>query len=176
MSTVTPFSADDCKRVFEHIVVNLLRSNSQTKLYRALRQHNYHTHDPSVYATLLDDQIKTMTYTVSNTTEILEPFNTNLVLVLRDFIKYKTSINEPIPLTLDGWLAVTPEDFYSYQISGYYPFQPPPPTSTSTSATGTTSLVTTRAPDAVTEFKKGIKRDPSLFPELKHEHQWDSYN
>jgi len=31
------------------------------------------------------------------------------------------------------------------------------------------------ARDPLTEFKKGIKRDPSLFPILKDEKQWDTW-
>jgi hypothetical protein len=34
----------------------------------------------------------------------------------------------------------------------------------------------TRSRDAVADFKRGIKRDPSQFPILKDDKQWDGWN
>ena len=45
----------------------------------------------------------------------------------------------------------------------------------SAAATSTPAGTTIRPRDPVTEFKKGIKRDPSSFPKLSKEEDWDDY-
>ena len=70
------------------------------------------------------------------------------------------------------WLAVDQDEFNTFRLdydeNDYTP---------STSASPVASLSAKSAPtvDPVREFKRGIKRDPTLFPELKDLKQWDAW-
>ena len=70
------------------------------------------------------------------------------------------------------WLTVDQDEFNTccldYDENDYTP---------STSASSVVSPLAQNAPtiDLVREFKRGIKRDPTLFPELKDLKQWDSW-
>lgn len=80
-------------------------------------------------------------------------------------------------LTPDDWLAVTADSFDDYQGSSHLiffnPNQPsaglPPPVAATLQTT-----VAQVAPD-VLAFKRGIKRDQSLFPVYKEERDWDDW-
>jgi hypothetical protein len=48
--------------------------------------------------------------------------------------------------------------------------------SPSPSNPGTPAASSTHARDAVADFKRGIKRNPSQFPILKDDKQWDGWN
>ena len=81
------------------------------------------------------------------------------------------------PLTPDDWLAVTEEEFDDYQGSSNLIFFDPsrpaaglPPTVAATLQ----STIGQVAPE-VLAFKRGIKRDQSLFPVYKEEKDWDDW-
>ena len=58
-------------------------------------------------------------------------------------------------------------------MSGNYLFLTPPSSSTTVAGIRTTSVIPHTCDD-LTDFKHGIKWDPSLFPEFHHEKQWDN--
>jgi hypothetical protein len=89
------------------------------------------------------------------------------------FVRYRSAQSMPIG---DTWTSITQEEFDEYLVSPAY----------DGTIFGTSSSVSnhdlpaapgsTRPRDPVADFKKGIKRDPSQFPILKEDKQWDNWN
>jgi hypothetical protein len=87
------------------------------------------------------------------------------------FIRHHANEDNPIG---DNWNDITREEFNTYRVgpsfNGTILGDP------SASNPGIPSAPSTRARDAVADFKRGIKRDPLQFPILKDEKQWDGWN
>jgi hypothetical protein len=95
--------------------------------------------------------------------------------VLRAFIAFiRHRANEDNPIG-DNWNGITrEEEFNTYGVGPSFNgtiFGDP-----SASNPGIPSAPSTRARDAVADFKRGIKRDPSQFSILKDNKQWDGWN
>jgi hypothetical protein len=79
---------------------------------------------------------------------------------------------ETTPIIDDEWKKITSGEFNDYRIGMMY-------TSTQVDSTGTTAAATmirsklTHARDAMSDFKKGIRRDALAFTVYKDEKQWD---
>ena len=165
--------------MFDHIITKVMGHTANTKLYKTLKAYNYHQYSPTELVSLDDSQIAALRHKPS-AKDAEEPLSTqyfNSLRAFRDFIKYRGAIGQPIPLTFEGWTSITSTEYDEYRISGYFPYQPPPPSALTTVPSGapTVPSPTVRTLDPVAEFKKGIKRDPSSFMELKHERQWDAF-
>jgi hypothetical protein len=87
------------------------------------------------------------------------------------FIRYRAAQDNPIG---DKWNEITKAEFDTYRVGPSYngtifgsPLARNP---------GTPAASSTHARDAVADFKRGIKRDPSQFPTLKDEKQWDNWD
>jgi hypothetical protein len=86
------------------------------------------------------------------------------------YIRYRGTQPDPIG---DDWPDVTQVEFDLYRITPLFNgtiFGNP--MSTTTGGSAASSAGTPR--DPVADFKRGIKRDPSQFPTLKDEKQWDN--
>jgi hypothetical protein len=97
-----------------------------------------------------------------------------LLSIIPSFILFKRSKGEKINEA--DWINVTADEFQEYRaspdfidmrtgVTGIAPGIPP---------TGPPTFQRTR--DPVYEFKRGIKRDPSQFPVLKDDKQWDTWH
>jgi hypothetical protein len=88
------------------------------------------------------------------------------------FIRYRAAQDNPIG---DNWNEITKvEEFDTYCVGPSFNgtiFGSP-----SVNNPGTPSASSTHARDAVADFKRGIKRDPSHLPILKDDKQWDGWN
>jgi hypothetical protein len=88
------------------------------------------------------------------------------------FIRHRANKDNPIG---DSWNAdITREEFNMYCVGPSFNgtiFGDP-----SASNPGIPSALSTRAHDAVADFKRGIERDPLQFPILKDDKQWDGWN
>jgi hypothetical protein len=87
------------------------------------------------------------------------------------FIRHRANEDTPIG---DNWNEITREEFSTYQVGP--PFNGTIFGSPSPSNPGTPAASSTHARDAAADFKRGIKRDPSQFPILKDDKQWDGWN
>ena len=108
------------------------------------------------------------------------------LVALQGFARSRAAALRQDQLKPGDWLLATEEEFDQYLGSLNSP-PPPPVTSTSTITTPLPSSVpapTTTPPavpyvapppSAVSSFKRGIKRDQSLFPVLKDEKDWDDW-
>jgi hypothetical protein len=95
--------------------------------------------------------------------------------ILRAFIAFiRHGANEDNPMG-DNWNEITRDEFSTYRVGPSFNgtiFGSPSPSNPGTPAASST----THACDAVADFKRGIKRDPSQFPILKDDKQWDGWN
>jgi hypothetical protein len=87
------------------------------------------------------------------------------------FIRYCAAQDNPIG---DKWNEITKAEFDTYRVGPSFNgtiFGSP-----SVNNPGIPAASSTHARDAFTDFKRGIKRDPSQFPILKEDKQWDGWN
>ena len=114
--------------------------------------------------------VSTFTYKESNKKIELPKGHQTLLVILAHFNKFKRK--DGASFKAIDWLAVDQDEFNTFRLdydeNDYTP---------STSASPVASLSAKSAPtvDPVREFKRGIKRDPTLFPELKDLKQWDAW-
>ena len=114
--------------------------------------------------------VSTFAYKESNKKIELPKGHQTLLVILAHFNKFKRK--DGASFKAIDWLAVDQDEFNTFRLdydeNDYTP---------STSASPVTSSSAKSAPtvDPVREFKRGIKRDPTLFPELKDLKQWDSW-
>jgi hypothetical protein len=102
------------------------------------------------------------------------------ILIITSFVIHKRSLGHPV--LQEDWLLITTEEFQTYRTSPDFI-----DISHGNGTTNTTQLQATSQPptgfagghrtrDTVYDFKRGIKRDPSQFPVLKDDKQWDLWN
>ena len=106
------------------------------------------------------------------------PFTSRMLLLLfQKFHRCRQAKN--LPYSVDAWTTeCTRNAFDAFRTStnewdpdAGIPFDKPSATSTSTPQSAT--IGATHTTDPVTTFEKGIKHDPTLFPSLKDQKQWD---
>ena len=131
------YTRANLEAMFDHILVNLFHQEKDNPLHKALIEQGLNHESPSVLANLSDLEIEGFKYLDENNNPLPVPIGKrNYLKVFRDFVRYKASLHEAIQDTYEGWMGINREDFYNYQVSGYYPFQPPPTASTTTVGSG----------------------------------------
>ena len=104
-------------------------------------------------------------------------YEEGLLEALKGFAAFKEA-HLGRPLTPPDWLAVTEEEFDEYQGSSnmifFNPNRPAAGLSPGTLAAVTQTTVAQVAPEVIA-FKRGIRRDQSLFPIYKDEKDWDDW-
>ncbi len=167
-------------KCLEHVLSNVLEQEADSPLCMAFKKAQVQ----SMFDLLAfsHENIDDLDYDKSDTEKNVKlPMSTkNLVRVFLFFLK------ESPPITNEECMAMTKEDFDLYRIdpskifiSGKSTPSPSPPApSSSSTRSGTSSTASTSSTSRYTPaelFKRGIKRDPSLFPVLKDERfndQW----
>jgi hypothetical protein len=98
----------------------------------------------------------------------LENGEIGLLKTFQAYIYYRDSINDAID-SYEKWLSITLEQFQRFRISKEW-FSISENTGKLITAP---SSNTSHSRDPTAEFKRGIKRDISMFPTLKQDKQWD---
>jgi len=88
------------------------------------------------------------------------------------YVTYRASGDHPID---DNWIGVTREDYGDFRIGPVYFSIWSGLGVTATGTFANPNTIAHSARDPLAEFKKGIKQDPSLFPTLRDEKQWDTW-
>ena len=166
-STLTPL-----QHVIQHVLV--LSPAAQTNLTAALDAD-----DRTAIVDLLDMNGQTLSalrYTVvTGDTPTAEALSPRVIGKIQAFLSFAVWLgrNGQHPGRDDAkWLALTAEQFIDYRMSEHY-ISMNNGWSTSSSTSTSTTLTTSR--DPVSEFRRGIKRDPNLFPTLRDDKHWDSW-
>ena len=163
--------------VSNHIINTVLDEPDDSPLYLALKERNYHTLSVLKLASMRPSVIEQLTYNDPDNNNIKTPlpeYLINTLLIFHDFILYLGTTGTVFTDKPDEWMALTKDEYDTYSISAYYPFQAPPTNSSRTAAVGASSL--RQPPDELAEFLRGMKRDPTLYTTLKHAKDWDSYH
>jgi hypothetical protein len=92
----------------------------------------------------------------------------SLLTAFLDFVDY-TQTTQANFTTLKEWMGITMDQFTKYRTSSQYTARQ---TSNATPHTGPVHT----PQNSLDDWKKGVKRDMTLYPSLKHNHQFDTWN
>ncbi len=159
-----------------HVLTNVLKQPSDSPLAQALDKAGIS--EINNLLTLDHQSRNVLTYEQDDSTVKPLPISyKNLIRVLKIFAYYCQDSSMPIK----DWTAVTKRDFDEFMTShaGLALSKKSSTFSISTHTPVIAPTPSTPAPkqkDLLSEFKKGIKRDASLFVVLKDLKQWDSWH
>jgi len=164
---MTPLTRKESKTAFHHILDNVLGYPDGSTLKEALRYDGIETIEDLVTITLPD--IDTLTYEDSGKKGTRSPVPKgprNVIRLFKYFVHYRQQSGPPI----SDWLAITADDFNNFRLHASVlsvsATQPPPSSASSAAPKYSPADL----------FKRGIKRDPSLFPTLKDEKYNDTWH
>ena len=176
------FSRQQAKAAFTHVLDNVLGKDDSSPLKRSLVKKGIE--DIFALSTIRPANVETLVYDKS-ATEPDEPVidaDKNLLMVFLSYISYARRNGNPLSDSSE-WTALNENDFDSYRIGPHFiPWQYHP-TSTAQAGTASTGMTTTASTSSTTSrytpaelFKRGIKRDPNVFPVLKEEKFNDAWH
>ena len=154
---------------FDHVMENVL---GRAVLRSALESEGIQ----DIYAllTLDEETIDALSHSdEEGTTSLPLPRgDRNLIKVFLGYYRYRSATGDPI----DDWLQVTEEGFNEFRLNpdAVTAGIPLPTGLSSANSTSTTTQAPKYSPAEF--FRRGIKRDPSLFPELKDERHNDAWH
>ena len=175
-------SKDDQEKVFLHVMGLMKDGNDGSgEICKTLRRNGIE--DIMGIFALTKQEIEDLEYKESNKKFRLLKGQHSMLCIISSFST--KHIRGGAPLKIMDWLMVTLAEFDDFRIiynpAEYFPPVPSiPGTSTSGISPGVPSGagVSSAAPrghDLVRDFKRGIKRDTTLFPMLKDSKQWDPW-
>jgi hypothetical protein len=119
---------------------------------------------------MMQDDINALDYEDEN--QVPSPAQ-NLLRILNAYHVYRYEKGDSIE---DGWTSIMPQEFNDFRVGVYTVIINPSPAGYARRRANATSTSTTPClRDPVADFKKGIKRDPTLFMDFKMECQWVSW-
>jgi hypothetical protein len=154
--------------ILDHLVLNVLEQSPDGDLKKAL-DFGAHTDYLSLIG-MSELDIRDLYYVENEAETHVLPGIKALVRVLQKYITYRAATGNPIGDTLEAWKNVTADDFNNFRASKEF-------LTTINSPTTAPSLTPApRKPVTPLElFKKGIKRDPTYFPELRDGKYFDDW-
>ena len=173
----------------EHILSTVFGLDDKSPLTKALKAEGV-TYI-SEFLTLDPSTIDSLTYVVEEkgkrSTVPVPKGHRRLITVFFDFVLYRKHQGTPVG---EDWISITAEEFDAFRISPEYllasrlgnggvaVFQAPTASQSMSLTPGTTtsSSNTSRTISDEDMFKRGIKRDQTLFPTLKDEKFHDSWH
>ena len=157
---------------FNHVTQNVLADPNITK---ALREDGIK--EIGVLISLSDAQVEDLTFldTDPNNPIVyrLKKGEIGLIKSFIHFVHYRDEIGNPIG---DDWRSITQDEFdqfrcntkYTRRFASLASLSSPAPSAPAT-VLASTPISSHSAPSPVDLFKRGIKRDPSVYPTLKDE-------
>jgi hypothetical protein len=156
---------------FTHILEEVFQLQDNEPLYKALITVGCNDIRHLINMSLED--IDALQYINDDNNEVPVPSHARALLrILKAYHIHRIDQGDPIG---DAWISITAEQFDSYRISSEYnlfSMGMMSPTGTTRRSTTAASPSQSRTRDPVSDFKKGIKRDPTLFPIFKLDKQW----
>ena len=161
----------NAKVVFDHILNVVLGRDNESGLKKALLKQGYN--EINHFCTLTNAVIESLDYDVEDDHDIdVTNGDKGMLVAFIDYIIHREQTGEPIG---DAWTDITPEDFDGFRTNvsciarvraqstgNYHPITPP------------VTFEKKKTPSDF--FVQSIKRDQSLFPELKSEAYYDSWH
>lgn len=161
------------RAALDHIITVVLDQDADGEIAQALEKHGVSS--PADLCNLSKDDISQLWYLDDEGEERpLTRGRANLLRIVKFFKAWKAS--EGNPIQDDEWGLITADEFTEYRFSNDCDRRTEglEPIDGSDKASMTTS--NPQQGNILHEFRKGIKRDPTLFPKLTDTKQWDSWN
>jgi hypothetical protein len=165
-----PFTREQQAQIKSHLFDQLFVETADGPIEKALKQNGFeYIHD---IMTMNRDKIRVLKYSTTTdgdtVTTDLNGSQRGKITSLQDFVISRAR-TKGSALTADEYLALTRDMYDNFRTDPNYM-----PTAQTGSAPPTQShLASSR--DPVSDFKRGIKRDVSLFPKLKADKGWDGW-
>lgn len=161
------------KVALDHIVLNLLDQDPQGELVDVLLQNGITS--PANLCNLSLEDIGQLWHTDATGKDTpLMKGRSNLLRILKYFKASHATAGNPIQD--DGWTTITPEEFTEFRFSDECEQRIEGLSQMTTSASGSAQRRNAANYSNLTEFRKGVKRDPALFPKLQDPRHWDSWH
>ena len=164
------FTRTEAKAAFTHVLDQVLGRGDGTPLKSALLAEDID--DVFTLVSLDEAAINSLRYDDNGASKALRLSDK---MLLKCFLQYVVVKNNEGELLTDGWTKITQTDFDEFRINPIHIAKntgTPTPTPAPTTPKGTTAL--SFSPADI--FRRGIKRDPTLFPILKDEKFNDSWH
>ena len=162
-------TAEEHKDVFAHVLKLIGESDDGTgEITKTLKDSNVNNILDLIN---LKSRVEQLHYKTGKTKVELSTGHKNLLTILSHY--HMTRRKNGASFRVLDWLQVDQEQFDEFRLD-YDPndYLPVPTTSAVNTSATTTSVPTN---DPVRDFNRGIKRDATLFPQLKDNKQWDSW-
>ena len=166
----------EAKVAFNHVLDNVLGRADGTPLKSALNSENIT--DIFQLCTLTDAVIDALEYMDTNINTLPIKVRLGDKMLLKVFLQYISMCHNNGRPIGDDWTQITQDDFDSFRIDPKYyapstshPLSSPPAASGTRSSTSTSHLL-----NPVELFRRGIKRDATLFPTLKDDKYHDIWH
>jgi hypothetical protein len=157
-----------------HVLENLFQFSGTNPLPLALAAAGYN--DIRQVITMTQTEIDALTYPDAANATISVPVPVPALAFLRILKAYHVYRHEEGDSIGDDWTSIMVEAFDTFRVDDYNVItSTSPPGYTPRRSGGAPPVVTPRQRDPVADFKKGIKRDPTLFLAFKMEKQWVSW-
>jgi Reverse transcriptase (RNA-dependent DNA polymerase) len=167
----------EAKAAFTHVLDTVLGRGDGTQLKTALTRDGFE--DIFAFSNMSQQDIDHLGFPDPNDASIILPINRGdigLVQCFIDFILHKEQSGSPI----DDWTALQASEFDAFRISPVYIAARRNPTAPAMGGSAPTATApatpTSRSLSSVEIFRRGIKRDPTLFPTLKDEKFNDNWH
>jgi hypothetical protein len=171
-SDTMPFTREQGKAALKHILFTLMNQPDNGPIVKSLAKAMIESVED--LGSLIETDIENFSF-ITTTGEDPIAIGPGQRGILRAFsiafIRYRAAQDNPIH---DNWNGLTKEEFDTYRVGPS--FNGTIFGKASVNNPGISSGPSTHAREAVAEFKRGIKRDPSHFPILKNYKQWDGWN
>jgi hypothetical protein len=164
----------EAKVAFDHVLDNVLGRADGTPLKSALNGENIT--DIFQLCTLTDAVIDEMEYMDANISPLPIKVRLGDKMLLKIFLKFiSMRHNDGSPIG-DDWTQITQDEFDSFRIDPKYHALSPSQTLSSLPAGSGTRSSTSHLLNPVELFRRGIKRDATLFPTLKDDKYHDIWH
>ena len=166
-----PLTRQAQKDAYKHIITNVLGRDATSPLRLSLDRAG--VEDIGDLMSLTDTDIDNLNFDRS-ATEVNVPLDRGSktsIRIIQLYNIHRNNIGEPIQ---DDWVNITQNDYDQYRMSPEYTSTIVPRSPTTTTGTTTSTSISKRTP--AENFRRGIKRDPSVFPTLKDERYNDIWH
>lgn len=102
------------------------------------------------------------------------PADKRILVLFLQWVTLKKS--EGAELTHDEWNSLDRDGFNEFRVSQVNPFETFMATRISNRSNGTNDTAAIKHKQEVDTFKRSIKRDATIYPTLREDHAWDSWN
>jgi len=171
MAAATRRATSAKKEVLHRIFKDILELPDDSNLHKACE----HDDVDGILALLNFSPLEVvdMTYLDGTTRNKISKGHAGKVFALQAIFRKRNAEEDPIH---DDWLNVTLKEFDNFRVSSdYISARTGLPNPTATRSNISVAPTTAKPRDPLSDFRRGVRRDPNLYIALKEDKQWDSW-